>query len=219
MVTTASGKNQAFYVHRGVLGKSSAFFQRALKPEWAVLRDQPDVIQLSEESIQAVKDYFSWLYTDSMPIQLYQYNSRNAGREQIAEAAEKVFVELAEAYVLAERIIDVGYKNAVLKTIIAAKKSSTWNMGPESVKIVYKGTPPTSPLRRLIANSIASWADDDSNLGYGWMAFFDAYPKDALVDALKATVKARPKLKCNLHDDVSLYLEEEKIGGETEKTD
>ena len=65
------------------------------------------------------------------------------------------------------------------------------HMGPESVGIVYSGTPTDSSLRRLIADRIAHLAHDDAKKGIGWMTFIDEYPREALVDALKSTVRIR----------------------------
>jgi hypothetical protein len=110
---------------------------------------------------------------------------------------------LAEAYVLGEEIIDAKYKKTVVKTLLAARRSSRWNMGPKSVDIVYRGTCSTSPFRRLIADSVADQAFDDVS----WMEYFDGYPKEALVDAMKATVRVRSRPRHGL--DFNLYLEEE----------
>jgi hypothetical protein len=52
-------------------------------------------------------------------------------RETEVEEAEMLFVLLAETYVGWEKILDVEYKNLVLRTMVAAVRSATWNMGPE----------------------------------------------------------------------------------------
>jgi hypothetical protein len=46
-------------------------------------------------------------------------------RETEVEEAEMVFVLLAETYVVWEKILDVEYKNLVLRTIVAAMRSAT----------------------------------------------------------------------------------------------
>lgn len=212
MVTKEAGDTEVLNIHRGVLCKSSLFFQKAMKPEWTDLREQPDIIDLSGDSVQTVSDYIRWLYSDNMPIKLY-YADKSA-RKKVAEEAEKVFIMLAEAYVFGEKIIDTKYKNAVMKIVLAAKEGSGWNLGPNSVDIIYKGTPSTSPLRRLVADSIASNAYDDSEEGFGWMDYFDAYPREAFVDAIKATVKARSRPGHSTCLDINSYLEEEKDGEE-----
>ncbi|KAB2103192.1 hypothetical protein AG0111_0g8462 [Alternaria gaisen] len=166
----------------------------------------PNIIDLPDDPVDVVSDYIKWLYYDTIPDK--QYEAVANTREERAEEAEKVFVALAESYVFGEKIVDVRYKNAVLQTIIKAQNAFDWSMGPASVKIVYEGTPPKSPLRRLIAERVAYSAYDDSSAGAGWMQFFDTYPKEALVDALKITVKVRER-DSKSEPDVGSYVEEE----------
>ena len=91
-------------------------------------------------------------------------------------------------------------------------KDGQRKVGPESVGIVYSGTPPGSLLRRLIVDNIASIAYNDTEEGVGWMTFIDGYPREALVDALKATLKMRHKVETARRPKLTsfkLYFEEE----------
>ena len=178
------------------------FFQNAVKPEWTTQRE--GVVNLPKDSAKTVVDYIKWLYSDRMSIELY--TSGGGTIEENAAEAEKVFVLLAEAYVFGEMIVDIKYKNAVMETVVAARAASGWNMGPESVTIAYEGTPPASPLRRFIAESIAHKAHLNSKDSIGWAQFIEEYPRDVLVDAMKAMVKVRPAVSesCPLVDS---YLE------------
>ncbi|KAL5371983.1 hypothetical protein PMIN06_012600 [Paraphaeosphaeria minitans] len=181
-----------------------------LKPEWTGLRDCPNIIELPDDTVDTVSDYVKWLYAGSMPLTLYKAGAKDK-REKVAEEAEKIFVLLAEAYVFGEKIVDTKYKNAVVRTVAAAQESSQWNMGPESVDIVYSGTPSGSPLRRLIAASVARLAYDDTEKGIGWMTFIDGYSKEALADAMKATVRLRCKVEVDAKQNaksLDSYLEE-----------
>jgi hypothetical protein len=85
-------------------------------------------------------------------------------------------------------------------------------MGPESVGIVYSGTHLGSLLRHLIADHIASTAYDDTEESVELMTFIDGYTREALVDALKATVKMRHNVE-TAHDPslipLEVYLEKE----------
>ncbi|KAF1846051.1 uncharacterized protein K460DRAFT_313111 [Cucurbitaria berberidis CBS 394.84] len=210
VANTASG-TEVLNVHQGVLCKSSGFFKRAMRPEWLDLRESPDTIELPDDPLNTVSDYIRWLYTATMPLKLYRMRDEDT-REKIAEESEKVFILLAQAYVFGEKIIDAKYKNTVVKSVLEAKESAGWNMGPESVTIVYNGTPSGSPLRRLIADNIARLAYDDSDKGIGWMSFFDGCPKEALVDAMKATVRTRAMVGHEINRNVKLletYFEDE----------
>ncbi|KAF2993354.1 hypothetical protein E8E13_001164 [Curvularia kusanoi] len=182
-----------------------------MKPEWAEHREQRNAIELLDDDTESVSDYIKWLYGGTIVRKLYP-KSEEDSREKKAEEAEKVFVSLARAYVLGEKIIDVKYKNAVVRAVVVAMTDSDWSMGPESVGLVYSGTPPGSPLRRLIVENFARIAHDDSEEGVRWMTFIDEYPREALADALKATVKMRHKVKEQHRSDltaVESYLENE----------
>jgi hypothetical protein len=74
-----------------------------------------------------------------MPIKLYDAGEDT--REKVAREAEKVIVILADAYVFGEKIVDLIYNIAAMKTMLAAKESSKWNLGSNSINIIYKGTP------------------------------------------------------------------------------
>ena len=203
VVPSCAEETISLNVHRGVLCQSSAFFQNALKPEWTTQEER--VIKLPEDSANTVIDYIKWLYYDEIETKLDEASVDT--REKQAVAAEKAFCLLADAYVFGEKIIDLRYKEAVMKAIFATLKSYNWNMGPESVNVIYEGTPPGSPLRRFIAESIAYKAFVDSNEGVGWLQYIEGYPRDVLVDALKEMVRVRPKLSADLCPSLDSYLE------------
>jgi len=202
VVPSCAGETVHLNVHRGVLCKSSGFLQNAIKPEWTAREE--NVITLPEDSANTVIDYIKWLYYDKIAIKLYEAGDDKL--EKKAEEAEKVFCLLAEAYIFGEKIIDTQYKNAVVKAILDAQRSSRWSMGPESVSIVYEGTPSGSPVRRIIADRFAYSAYDDSKDGYGWMQFIDGYPREALADAMKLLLCLR-KSDGRPEPGVESYLE------------
>jgi hypothetical protein len=178
-----------------------------MRPEWTKSREQADIIDILDDSVYTVTDYIKWLYFDNVPVELHKCGEDT--RKKGAEEAEKVFVRLAEAYVFGEKILDAKYKNAVVRTVRTAIEISGWYLGPNSVHVIYNGTPSTSPLRRLIADSVACYSYDDSEEEIGWMVYFDGYPREALVDAMKATVKARLRPKRDRYPRIDSYLEEE----------
>ncbi|KAI4907236.1 hypothetical protein J4E90_009738 [Alternaria incomplexa] len=203
VVPSSVGETVCLNVHRGVLCKSSAFFKNAIKLEWAT--QEENVVNLPEDSANTVIDYIKWLYYDKIETQLEEASEDT--REKKAVAAEKAYCLLADAYVFGEKIIDLQYKEAVMKAIFATLKSYNWNMGPESVNIIYEGTPPGSQLRRFIAERIAYEAFVDSDEGVGWLQYIEGYPRDVLVDALKVMVRVRPKLSADLCPSLDSYLE------------
>lgn len=110
-------------VHYGVLRKSWEFFSAAMRPEWAREEEPPDTLTLPVNFLDIVSDYTIWLYSDKVPVQLYQQRKEDT-REKAHEEAEKVFVQLARAYVFAEKVIDIKYKNGLGKVFIAAAANS-----------------------------------------------------------------------------------------------
>ncbi|CAN9440031.1 unnamed protein product [Alternaria alternata] len=208
VVARGVGDTERLNVHSGVLCKSSKFFQNAMKPEWTDMQAGPNIIDLPDDPVDVVSDYIRWLYYDTIADK--QYEAVANTREERAEEAVKVFVVLAEAYVFGEKIVDIKYKNAVLQTIFTAQKAFCWNMGLESIKTVYEGTPQKSPLRRLIAENFAYMAYDDSEEGIGWMQFLETEncPREALADVAKTTIKVRPS-RPDSRPGVGSYIEEE----------
>ncbi|KAL1792841.1 hypothetical protein ACET3X_009348 [Alternaria dauci] len=191
-------------VHDGILCYSSKFFQNALKPGWTNMNAESRTIDLSNYPVGTVSDYIKWLYTNKISIDL-RLEAAEDDDEERAEQIEEIFIALARAYVFGGKIIDARYKNAVLQKLFKAQKILDWHMGSESVEIIYEGTPPESPLRRLVADVVACKACDDADEGTGRMQFFDDYPREALVDALKAV--ARVRTSTSGYPGVESYLE------------
>jgi hypothetical protein len=65
-----------------------------------------------------------------------------------------------------------------------------WRVVPHAaaVNLVYAGTPSNSDGRRVLAKLAASGASSHS----GWPPFFDALPRDALLDIIKIMAAMRP---------------------------
>lgn len=182
--------SEILHVHEGVLCKSSAFFKRSLKPEWAEKREDPYTIDLSDDHVDDVQNYINWLYSEKVSGTLADIpsNANNTIRHEIAHNA---FIPLAKAYVLGEKFLDTKYKNSVMNRIIEVRCQSGWSPGPACAEIIYEGTSPGSPARRLLADLLAYGAHDDSDETVGWMKFIEDLPREALVDAMKALVKLR----------------------------
>jgi hypothetical protein len=64
-----------------------------------------------------------------------------------------MFVELARAYVLGEKPIDVKFKNAIIDTFVAVGTAMGYNPIGERVDILYEGTPEGSPARKLVVDA------------------------------------------------------------------
>ncbi|ORY12758.1 hypothetical protein BCR34DRAFT_600443 [Clohesyomyces aquaticus] len=171
-----------FTFHQGVLSSSSEFFKAALKPEWVERRSEPENIELEHANLGAFKLYVHWLYGGVIPMPT-ESNS------------EDTYRRLAYAYVLGEEIMDIKFKNTVLDAFRAASiKFGCFPIGePVAIltcnQIMHDGTPANSPDRHLFVDFAAHVAWDETG---GRNDDFDMYPKEFLVDVIKAMVKVRP---------------------------
>jgi hypothetical protein len=178
------------HVHRGVLCKTSAYFNTALKSVWTSQRPDDHTLDMSTDSLEHLRTYVRWAYTGHVQIPL-RHNSPELPREEHAKEAERVYIELAHALVFGERVVDTSYVNALILLVIEAWKASRWSPGPEFATIVYNGTP-GHPVRRLFTDMVYRMAYNDSSSSVGWMAtLLPGYPKEALVDVTKAFVQHR----------------------------
>jgi hypothetical protein len=168
-------------IHQDVLCRTSKFFKSSLKTEWTSMKEEPNKLDLSDDTPDVVHLYIKWLYTGALPLTLHHRAAKEPCETTAAEA-EKVFVVLAQAYVFG---LDSAYQNAVVKTFHTAKIASSWNPGPECVDIVFTALPVGSWLRRFIVHSIAWEAFDDGPEAVGWAKYIERYPQEALAEAMK----------------------------------
>jgi hypothetical protein len=123
------------------LSKSSQFFQRATKPEWDELRDQPGTINV-EGKPDVFQHYLNWLYSGSIPCQ-----SDDLG-------LVGTYLLLAKLYVLGEELVDIKFKNCILDTFIATTSSHREYPIANCITTIYDGTPANSPARRLMVDFV-----------------------------------------------------------------
>jgi len=166
-------KQAEFWVPRDLLRQSSKFFQAATRPEWDALRDDKHTVTIDFKDHELFEAYVHWLYEGTIPCPC----------SDLKEGKDHHF--LAKLYVMAEELMDVKLKNAILD-IFAALTTEVYP-GAIVIKIIYEGTSAGSPARRLLADFCAHVANNN------WLDDFHQYPHEALVDALKAMAGLRKK--------------------------
>lgn len=182
-------------IHHSVLVRSSEYFKRVLKHEWASLRDDPDTIDMGPTHTAGdVKTYCNWLYSGKIPTRDFD----DQGRAK----SDYIFIDLvspphpflhselipqATAYTFGEHIIDLSYKRSVLSTLAGVQISAPDYPCAEAFAIIYDGTPEGSPARRMLVDMYAYGAVDSKC----WSSAFEALPREALVDVLRAMVRVR----------------------------
>lgn len=99
---------QELVAHENYLVRHSAFFQAALKQEWA--EGQTHTIKLPEEKPDIVAFYLDYTYSERLPTDSTKRNNRNG----------KVYDVLADLYALGERLQDDKIRNVVIDEIVAS---------------------------------------------------------------------------------------------------
>lgn len=167
-------------IHQDVLSRNSEYFKRVIKPEWAELRDDPDVIDMGPtHTAEEVKCYLHWLYPGTIPTR--DFDNQNGTK------SDPIWIDLATAYVFGEKILDDRYKRSVLRTFAAVQRDAPDFPCAEAFLIIYDGTPEGSPARRLLVDMYAYGAWDSAD----WSREFDLLPHEALADVMRATIKVR----------------------------
>lgn len=191
-------------VHQSLLCKSSEFFKRVMKPEWATLREDPNIIDLSDDATDVVSLYVLWLYYDDVRLKLSVPDDKSPAN--LSLESEKVFVPLASAYVFGEKVMDSRFKNALVFKLLEAITAFGWCPGPAPAIIVYEGTTEGSPMRRLLSDIVAC----NAQVQPGWVSYIKDSPRELLADALIAMADRR-SLKAGRHyrESTASYLEKE----------
>ncbi|KAI4928336.1 uncharacterized protein J4E92_005822 [Alternaria infectoria] len=189
-------------VHQDILTRTSEFFARALKPEWAAMRERPDHIELPAYTVKDVETYAHWLYSGKVPARCFDlYRTFEDGEEN-----NPVWIDLATAYVFGEQILDRHYQQTVLNTMAGVQNDSYDDEdkppdqriintpdfpSEEAICVLYRGTPESSPIRALVADmcAYATLQDEDRKPD------FNRLPREALVDVLDAIPKINLRQK------------------------
>ncbi|KAI4922582.1 hypothetical protein J4E90_001013 [Alternaria incomplexa] len=107
-------------VHQDILTRTSEFFARALKPEWAAMRERPDHIELPAYTVKDVETYAHWLYSGKVPARCFDLCRTFHDQEE----NNPVWIDLATAYVFGEQILDRHYQQTVLNTMAGIQNDS-----------------------------------------------------------------------------------------------
>ncbi|EAT80612.2 hypothetical protein SNOG_12200 [Parastagonospora nodorum SN15] len=196
---------EVHFTGESLLGKSSEFFKRAMKPEWASLREDPDTIDLTDELSGPVLLYVRWLYSGELQVDIPAF--RKGGAEENRTASEQAYKKLASAYLFGEMVMDVSFKNAIIPKFIETKTRFKIPTHPYIVDELYSGTTDSSPIRRLLADIIACGCDPREPT---WAEYLKAIPHQAVIDSMMALAALQdPLFKPVALAMVGKYLEKD----------
>ncbi|KAM0701519.1 hypothetical protein Q7P35_009770 [Cladosporium inversicolor] len=159
-------EKQNIIVHSPRMTAHSEFFAAALKKEW----DEGYIrgVKLPEEEPEIMVYYIEHVYSNKLPTDVYATTSPGEDKAQ-------GYKLLAQIYVVAERLLDSDCRNRILQEFLRFRNllcttGHRWNPTCVPINIIYEGTTPGSPDRRLLVDIHAGYARGD------W------YPRDITLD-------------------------------------
>ncbi|KAF2129932.1 hypothetical protein P153DRAFT_356604 [Dothidotthia symphoricarpi CBS 119687] len=158
---------KVFTVHAEFLTARSLFFKKALSGGWKEAEER--IVRLPEDDTDTFILYLHYLYKSELPIEPDPVPSGYSGVEE--------YIKLAKLYVFAEKMQDIPCKNAIIKALVSRiymkRDSGRWYaFSTFSTRVIYKGTLPGSPARRLLVDVFTYNAEDS------WIAGSSAWPEE-----------------------------------------
>ncbi|THW47469.1 hypothetical protein D6D21_03435 [Aureobasidium pullulans] len=148
VITIRSGRDKDttdFGIHKNVLEHRSPYFKallqadKPIKSEEAMDNKVETIFHLKEDPA-ACKLYIEWIYSGY----IWQ-------RPQSPDLAIEGFETLVKAYILGEKLLDHKFQNAIIDSLLA-RVTSEGRLALTLPTIIYNGTKPTSPIRRLLVD-------------------------------------------------------------------
>jgi hypothetical protein len=141
-------KLQIFDVHIALITERSDFFKKALIREWKEAAEK--VVKLPDDDPEVFAIYLHHLYTGELAVKPEE-------QYYAADDYVKTYQDFAHLYVFAEKVQDIGTKNAVIRAMLDAGRIVLPNRanicpGSNIIRIIYKGTPAGCPARRLLVD-------------------------------------------------------------------
>jgi len=140
---------QKFVVHKSCITRTSDFSKAAMKEEWT--EGQTRIVKLPEETcIESFLNYLNYAYHKKLPTEDVQIRADGG-------FAESPYGELANIYVIGERMLDQSLKNAVAREYarlasIQSSNGSHGYPGQQCITRIYEGTTRGSPMRRMMVD-------------------------------------------------------------------
>jgi hypothetical protein len=172
-----------------------------MKPNWASMRPDPRTISLPEDDPDAFALYRTWLYSGKLAIMPPASNAvtttitgpliatsplsnNNNNDSQLSfgphpSDPDSHYHTLAYAYVLGERLLDKGFKNAIADVYVLYARGNPpakrYYPSNEEIRILYDGTHEGSPIRQLLVDiwycrGKTEWVDKDAELPREFLA-------------------------------------------------
>lgn len=110
-------------------------------------------INLPEDAHETVNLYLLYLYSNKLHID-WTTTAKDLPENNLLPE----YITLARLYVFGEKIGDVSFKNAIVRSMLKRMgmglNNNYYNAVGEAVYIIYKGTPPGSRMRKLLVDNM-----------------------------------------------------------------
>ncbi|CAK4031842.1 hypothetical protein AC578_10138 [Lecanosticta acicola] len=139
-----------FHVDEGLLRKNSAFFDAALKKDWA--EGQRRKVELPKADPETFNIWVNWLYSRRLFTDIDADTPKRDDHD--------TYPRLIEAYTLGDSLMDADFKDAVTDAFsvhfITPEDNTRWMPHSEDIKDLYERTASTSKLRKLLIFLVSS---------------------------------------------------------------
>lgn len=151
--------------------------------EWRESKERS--IRFASNDPEVFQIYIHWLYLHTLPVRI----------DLPGLAGNSEYVQLANAYVLGDMLLDTDFKDAVIDAIINKTRSTAsdgqnwYPVGPV-IRCIYENTRESSKARCLLVDLYVNYAE-----GY-WLrelATWDDLPKEFLFDVANAALDRRQR--------------------------
>ncbi|KAJ5512379.1 hypothetical protein N7463_001931 [Penicillium fimorum] len=169
-----------FHVHESIICTSSLFFKMAMSGPWK--ESEEHTIELPEDDPITFAVYSHWLYYAKIPVIV-----EDAANEKPSQVSAQEYNDLAKAYVLGDKLLDVKFQNYAIDAIIErrftpdAKTGKCYLPNRQSINYTYDNTTESATIRKLFVDMYVG------NMTPGWLS--RELPKDFLFLLLRAVIE------------------------------
>lgn len=147
-ISVVVGKEQEteeFGVHEALIRSSSPFFEKALTGPWTEASQR--LVKLPEDKPKAFSLYINWLYYRKIPA--------------YSEISTTDYDNLFDAYILAEKLLDTQFHNAVINAVVERSQNTVTCVAPKfpaslAIHHAFNNTESSAPIRRLLVDMYAN---------------------------------------------------------------
>ncbi|KAJ5360619.1 hypothetical protein N7517_009810 [Penicillium concentricum] len=173
------------HVHESILCSSSPFFKKAMSGPWKESAEH--TIELPEDDPDMFDMYSHWLYYATIPVIV-----EGTASDESTKVLSQEYYDLAKAYVLGDKLLDVKFQNCVIDAIVERHATPDKRNGrcyipnKKTINYAFDNTTESAPIRKLLVdmymgNVTAEWLSKD-------------LPPDFIFSVLKSVVEKTPVL-------------------------